>query len=99
MIFWENDPKRALEWAKEKQARSKPNDPNAVSDPAVVGAIIDPRYCFDLISSDELTMLKKTHSDFTKAYEKADVKLPKNKPLKESGDLLLLYRNDDCGWF
>lgn len=35
IYFWENDPERALEWAKEKASRGE------IANPYVVGAVID----------------------------------------------------------
>ena len=42
IYFWENDPERALEWAEEKAARGE------LSDPYVIGAVIDRGNCLDL---------------------------------------------------
>lgn len=43
IYFWENDQARALEWAKEKASRGE-----LKGEPAVIGAVIEPRRCLDL---------------------------------------------------
>lgn len=42
--FWEADPLRAAEHAKEKRLRGE------IEDPAVIGAVIELGYCLDLMS-------------------------------------------------
>ena len=42
VYFWQNDPRRAREWAEDKVARSQ------YADPFVIGAVIDFGNCLDL---------------------------------------------------
>lgn len=94
VYFWENDPHRALSWAEEKKERANVCSSEIINNPAVVGAIIDPGYCFNLFSSAALEVLRTTHKSFVKTCREADVELPQNKALKTSEDLLL--RHLDC---
>lgn len=57
IYFWENDPQRALEWARDGRAKHRARTP------AVVGAIIDRGYCLDLttrIGCDEVAEASQT---------------------------------------
>lgn len=67
--FWENDPRRALEWAKE---RKKEN-------PSVVGAIIDARTCLDLSSREAVPLLKQGFEILEARIQKTKGSLPENK--------------------
>lgn len=51
--FWENDPERALQWARVMQQRGAP-----IATPAVVGAVIDPGWCLDLTTQASLEVIK-----------------------------------------
>ena len=44
IYFWENNEERAWQWAKELSKRSN----SSIKTPAVIGAVIDLGYCFDL---------------------------------------------------
>ena len=90
MYFWENNAERALEWAKDKQAKGK------ITEAAVIGAVIDLGYCCDFMDSSFIKMIStyyKLMEIELKAFGKA---LPVNKNLKadEHGDKLL--RELDC---
>lgn len=75
--FWEADPFRALEWAREKHKRGQLNDP------AVVGAVIDLRNCLDLVGREGLEQLRSAHTSFLKMRNDADLPIPENKSLKD----------------
>lgn len=73
VYFWESDPKRALEWAKDKVSIGK------YTEPFVVGAVIDLGNCLDLMSRDSLLTLKRAYEHLKVANEKAGHgALPKN---------------------
>ncbi len=93
MYFWENSPARAMEFAQFlKDNPSKAQKP--IEQPSVIGAIIDLGYCFDLVNYEMLSLLKSGYEVFKDAWEKQGKKLPANKAVGHSGDLLL--RNLDC---
>ncbi len=58
--FWENNPARALSWAK-SLARSKFGK---IKTPAVVGAIIDPGICLDLAEESSLEFVRAAFEGF-----------------------------------
>ncbi|KAA5598233.1 hypothetical protein [Blastochloris sulfoviridis] len=90
VYFWEANPVRGLEFARELRARRRPGA-GRVGRPAVVGAVIDLGFCLDLMSSSGLRALKDAHDDFVSYYREAGVAAPKN---RLGTDLLL--RNLDC---
>lgn len=88
IYFWENNPKRAYEWALELKKR------NLVNEPAVIGAIIDLGYCLNLLESDSLLILKNGYEILRLSHQNANSPLPQNKNVGASTDLLL--RELDC---
>jgi hypothetical protein len=63
IYFWENDPKRALEWA--RAAKRKPAlCRTKIKAPFALGAIIDLGSCLDLTESASLEKVKKAHEIF-----------------------------------
>ena len=90
IYFWENNEERALEWAVELSKRPG----SSVKQPAVIGAIIDLGYCFDLTDTAYLKELKKSY-DFALEFSRiSGIPLPVNKTMGNSTDLLL--RKLDC---
>jgi hypothetical protein len=90
IYFWENNEERAMEWAVELSKRPG----SSVKQPAVIGAIIDLGYCFDLTDTAYLKELKKSY-DFALEFSRiSGIPLPVNKTLGNSTDLLL--RKLDC---
>ena len=66
IYFWENNEARALQWATELSKRKG----SSIKKPAVVGAIIDLGYCFDLTDSTYLQELpKRTISRYVSAIQ------------------------------
>lgn len=89
--FWENNPARALSWAKQlAQSNSK-----KIRTPAVIGAIIDPGNCLDLAEESSLELVKTAFEIFRSLSEISEVPLPVNEP-GYSGDLDLVKRHLDC---
>ena len=91
--FWENNPARALEFAailRDTAKRSRPK----VTEPFVIGAIIDLGHCFNLLGTGCLAILAQSYEDYRKVSEAAGVPLPQNKPLGSGTDVLLRYL--DC---
>lgn len=90
IYFWENNEERAMEWAVELSKRPG----SSVKQPAVIGAIIDLGYCFDLTDTAYLKELKKSY-DFALEFSRiSGIPLPINKTLGNSTDMLL--RKLDC---
>lgn len=87
IYFWEDDPRRALEWAVERPAS------RALREPCVVGAIIDLRNCLDLRVRDNVELVKQAHQLFVDEAEKAGMTLPANQtaPNDRSPDKVLRY--------
>ena len=89
--FWEADPLRALEWAKENIDRGR------YGTPFVLGAIIDLGNCLDLMSREGLVLVRDAYLLMRKAHDSDSGlgPLPRNEPLKDGdGDNLLRYL--DC---
>lgn len=74
IYFWENNERRAMEWAVQFSKREN----SKIKTPAVVGAIIDLGYCLDLTSSDYLKELKKTYELLVEISEVSGNPLPTN---------------------
>ena len=88
--FWEADPKRAFEWAKWKHAKGE------YKNPTVVGAVIDLGHCLDLVSREDIEVLRAAHSSFKKVQSKAGLPIPKNKNPKGTRDKDRILRYLDC---
>jgi hypothetical protein len=73
IYFWETNPMRGLEFAKEWYSRGK------IAEPAVVGAVIDLGFCLDLISSTGVAAVKAAHEDFVAYVREAGKPVPKNR--------------------
>jgi hypothetical protein len=56
VYFWESNPHRALEFAREKQKRG-----DGIRRPFVVGAVIDLGLCLDITTKDSLENLRDAH--------------------------------------
>lgn len=91
--FWESDPTRALEWA---QWKVKIGD---YSEPAVVGAVIDLRNCLDLISREDIDVLRAAHRSFLSVQKRAGLPIPKNRNPKGATDSDRVLRFLDCAVF
>jgi hypothetical protein len=93
IYFWENDPTRALAYA--KNLKKHPNRVNSkIRNPAVIGAIIDLGNCLNLVDSKSLHTVKTAYELLSIAAKEQGKKLPVNKSIKKGGDLLL--RKLDC---
>jgi len=85
IYFWEANPLRGLEFAQEQTGRGR------VSDPFVIGAVLDLGYCLDLTSSTGIAAVKAAYSNFVEVTEEAGKPMPKNR-----GGPDALLRELDC---
>lgn len=89
--FWENNPARALSWAK---LLAKSNS-KKIKMPSVIGAIIDPGNCLDLAEESSLELVKAAFEGYRILSESSGESLPLNEP-GYKGDLDLVKRHLDC---
>lgn len=95
IYFWENDPVRALEYAKllrDHPERSKSKVP--IKKPTVIGAILDLGYCLNLLEAKSIDTVKQAYKSLVELHKISGVELPQNKGVKGSKELL--FRNLDC---
>jgi hypothetical protein len=90
IYFWQNNPKRALEYAQESMKRKD----STIKEPAVVGAFIDLGHCLDLIDLECLQEVKQAYEALKAFNNKAGLPLPTNDDPEGSQDKLL--RRLDC---
>jgi hypothetical protein len=86
VYFWEANPDRALEWAKRTIDGRR-----AHKDPFVVGAVIDPGYCLDLISTNGIEAVASAYEDYAGLLREGGMEAPRN-----SGGPDFLLRKLDC---
>ena len=94
IYFWEGNAQRALDFATYLSENPPHNKKQKIKTPAVLGAVINLGYCFDLLDSENLKDLKDAFDFVKKSNEKHNIKMPINLPLREDGDLLIRYL--DC---
>jgi hypothetical protein len=93
IYFWENNPERALDYA--KSLKRFPNrSKTRITHPAVVGAVIDLGLCLNLLDAQFIRLLKESYKDLKAKHEQSGTELPINKPVGGTKDLLL--RHLDC---
>lgn len=73
IYFWEGNLARAWEWAQDRQKEGK------ITEPFVLGAIIDLRHCLDLFDREAMRKVQAAHQTMCAALEKYEIALPKNK--------------------
>lgn len=90
IYFWENNETRALQYAYEMLKRGS----LSVTEPAVIGAVIDLGYCMDLTDSLYLGELKEAYNALVDACNLMGINLPQNVDVGKSTDKLM--RRLDC---
>ena len=90
VYFWENDPRRAYEWAIESSKRKT----SSVNNPAVLGAVIDLGRCLDLSCRDNIEMLRAAYEKAKNFYDGKGLPLPQNENIKGNDDWIKRYL--DC---
>ncbi len=94
IYFWEQNPLRAFEFALEMMSVGARNGGPKIRKPAVIGAVIDLGHCLNLLDSAFLKTVAKAHASVIKAHASAGSAPPRNKPLRNSADLIFRYL--DC---
>ena len=90
IYFWESNPDRALEWAQDRADRIMKKEARNV-EPFVVGAVIDPGFCLDLISSNGIHAVEEAYASFQSVVAASGAQMPEN-----VGGNDLLLRKLDC---
>lgn len=78
IYFWEQNPYRALEYAKESSKGEQFNKVR-IKNPFVLGALIDLGNCLNLVESQSLQILSEAYSGLQKLMDELDEPIPKNK--------------------
>lgn len=93
IYFWENNPERALEWA--RFMAGHPKFKRRVKEPFAMGAVIDLGNCLDLTEATSLRLVKVAYSNLVSIFTKADAKVPENRKGHDA-DSDLVQRFLDC---
>ncbi len=93
IYFWENSPERALDYAR-TLTRYPRRSRGKITEPTVVGAVIDLGRCLNLLDAESIELVKNGHQTLRSAMSKAGAAMPANRAPKGSKELLL--RNLDC---
>jgi len=91
--FWENNPDRALQFAKEGSSGRRGKE-SKIKAPFVIGAVIDLGHCLNLLDSSALAEVREAHRIFQESAEEAGFALPRNQETQGGRDSL--KRNLDC---
>ena len=83
IYFWETNPDRALDWARQVGSGK--------SEPFVVGAVIDPGFCLDMISSNGIASVEDIYAEFVEVILASGGRMPEN-----TGGTDHLNRKLDC---
>lgn len=93
MYFWENNIKRAHDWAVNSM-KNPQNSRQKITNPSVLGAVISLGHCLDLLDSDFIQELQMAYSVLQDNRIKAGVPVEQNKCGKDSNERLI--RVLDC---
>lgn len=78
VYFWEQSPKRALEYATESSQGTQFNKVQ-IKIPFVLGAIIELGTCLNLVNPESLYILREAYAGLDSLYKKLGKKMPVNK--------------------
>ncbi len=78
IYFWENNPVRGLAWAK-IAARHGKRTAQPIREPFVIGAVIDPGNCLDLLETESIELLTKAYAEMTLRFREVGQRLPVNR--------------------
>ena len=100
VYFWENAPMRALQWAKECMENPK-KCRNTISEPFVIGAVINVGHCLNLTATESIEVLQSAHQYLQTMFETLGKEMPKNDPYRRSLDCAVInateYTNQMAG--
>lgn len=85
IYFWNNDPKRALEWAKYRKFKN----------PYVLGALIIPANLLDFATREPAPLVEYAYKFIASGAVSENKQLPKNRPASK-GDSFYKNRQLDC---
>lgn len=85
IYFWENDPRRGLEWAENGKSKAK------IKKPDVIGAVINLGNCLDLTTRSGLDEVQRAYEILKDSYKLINKPLPANKGGKNKAN-----RELDC---
>lgn len=78
IYFWEESPSRALRWAEDSKEDGR------ITQPAVVGAVINMGNCLNLIEAAHVDLVTEAHQTYTEICKATSVTMAENKgPLLE----------------
>ena len=89
--FWENNPSRALEWARLVQRHGKVSRTH-IREPFVVGAVVEVGNCLDLLEAESIRIVEESHPRLKATFDSAGMTMPENRIV--GGELAL--RHLDC---
>ena len=91
IYFWENNPARALEWARLVQRHGKVSRTHILK-PFVIGAVVDVGNCLDLLEAESIRIVEESHRRLKAAFDSAGMTMPENRIV--GGEMAL--RHLDC---
>ena len=86
IYFWENDPERALNWARSVCKHGR-RSRAMIAEPFVLGAVIQMGNCLDLMQAESIRLVREAHERLTTICAEAGTKLPQNRTI--AGELVL----------
>lgn len=91
VYFWEHGPQRAYDWAVEESRRN----PDKITTPAVLGAIINLGQCFDFLDIPNTRLLQSLYPEFKRVIVETGKRMPENRSTGR-GDRDKVLRFLDC---
>jgi hypothetical protein len=77
IYFWEHNAVRAIEFARESRDQPR-SGAHTISQPAVVGAIIDLGFCLNLLDSRSIELVRQAYAGLVNMSAEAGTPLPQN---------------------
>ena len=90
IYFWENNYRRALQWAKDKQKRGE------IKKASVIGAVLTLDYCLDLVDSEFIDTISAYYKAMEYDFDINNKELPENSDVERDQHKDLLIRELDC---
>lgn len=78
IYFWENNPKRALEWARQIQKNPQIAPKAKIKESFIIGSIIQLGDCLDLLETESVQLVKNAHHAFVNSCKTTGLPIPKN---------------------